>query len=125
MTEIAGTASASRNTVSRGSRMPATPDSPATATMPSDSDSRPEHLHHAELRAHLVVRPRLAVGIDARHDLGRHRVGDHVLDHGAEHDQHRAEARRAVAAAGTSSHCPAAPASVISPVAVQSAPIKM
>ena len=50
-----------------------------------------EHLHHAELGADLVLRAGIAGAVDAGDHLGRHGVGHHVLDHGADDDQHRAE----------------------------------
>ena len=50
-----------------------------------------DHLHHAELGAHLLVRPGIAGDVAASDDLGRHGVGDHVLHDGADDDQHRAE----------------------------------
>ncbi len=40
-TDIAGTTSAARNTVPRGSMNASTPDSPATARIPSDKKMRP------------------------------------------------------------------------------------
>ena len=52
ITEIAGTSSPSRNTVSRASMPASQPDSPATARMPNDSDQAADHLDHAELGAH-------------------------------------------------------------------------
>ena len=91
MIEIAGMIRPIRNTVSRSKMLARQPDSPATARMPADSAMRPEHLHHAEIGAHLVIGARLAVVVGARDHLGGHRVGDHVLDHGADHDQHGAE----------------------------------
>ena len=36
--------------------------------------------------ADLVIGPLMARRIGARDDLGRQRVGDHILDHGADHD---------------------------------------
>ena len=113
-TEIAGTTSASRNTVSRG-RKPREP-----AGQPGDGENAEpkrqaaEHLHHAELGANLVLGPRTARGVDAGHDLGRHRVGHDVLDHRADHDQHRAEDVE-LAGPRTASQPPAAPASVSKP----------
>ncbi len=59
--------------------------------MPADSDEAAQHLHHAEFGADIGVGPRRAVGIDARNHFGRHGVGDDVLDHGADHDQQRAQ----------------------------------
>ena len=49
-----------------------------------------EHLHHAELDPHHVVRPFLAGLVGARDDLRRHRVRHHVLHHGADGQQQRA-----------------------------------
>jgi hypothetical protein len=48
-------------------------------------------LHHAELGFHVGLRPRMAACIGARHDLGRHRIGNHVLDHRSNDDQQCAE----------------------------------
>ena len=56
MTEMAGTTSPSRNTVSRASKLASQPDSPATARMPNDERKAAEHLNHAELGADLVLR---------------------------------------------------------------------
>ena len=71
-----------------------------------------EHLHHAELGAHVVFGARIARRIGARDHLGRHRVGDHVLDHGADHDQHGAEHVQSWSGRRKASQPPAAPASV-------------
>jgi hypothetical protein len=49
------------------------------------------HLHHAELGAHVLFRPRVSDCVTAGDDLGRHRLRNHVLNHGTNHDQHRAE----------------------------------
>ena len=46
-----------------------------------------QDLHHAEIVVDVRLRPRRAVGVRARHDLGAHGIGDDVLQHDAEHDQ--------------------------------------
>ena len=50
-----------------------------------------EHLHQAEFSADVVLGARVSGVIGAWHDLGRHRVRDHVLDQRSDHDQQRAE----------------------------------
>ena len=50
-----------------------------------------QHLHHAELHAHVVVRALVARGIRARDHLRGHRIRDHVLNDGADHHQHCAK----------------------------------
>ena len=50
-----------------------------------------QHLHHAELDAHTVVRALIARGIGARDHLRGHRIRDRVLKDGADHHQHCAK----------------------------------
>ena len=59
--------------------------------MPTDSASRPSTCTMPSSALTSASGRGIAGGIDARNDLGRHRVGDHVLDHRAEDDQQRAE----------------------------------
>ena len=58
---------------------PASPRRPATAKMPNAERQPAQHLHHAEVVVDLGLRARAAVGIDARHHLRAHGVGDDVL----------------------------------------------
>ena len=50
-----------------------------------------QHLHHPELHAHTVVRAFVARGIGARDHLRGHRIRDHVLKDGADHQQYCAK----------------------------------
>ena len=50
-----------------------------------------EHLHQTEFSADVVLGARISGIIGAWHDLGRHRVGNHVLGQRPDHDQKRAE----------------------------------
>ena len=71
---------------------PARPTIRRPPAMPTDSDSRPSTCTMPSSAAHFR-RPAWArrSRVDARHHFGRHRIRDHVLDDGAEHDQQRAE----------------------------------
>ena len=57
---------------------------------PARNRESPEHLHHAELDPHHVVRPFVAGLVGACDDLRRHGVRNHVLHHGADSQQQRA-----------------------------------
>ena len=76
------------------------PDRPATARMPTDSARRPSTCTMPSSARTSSSGRGIAVGVGAGHHLGRHGVGDHVLNHGADHDQHGAENIELVRAAG-------------------------
>ena len=91
MTETAGTTSPRRKTVSRASMLASQPDSPATARMPNESAKRPITWTMPSSARTSSSGTGIAGAVATGNDLGRHRIGDHVLDDGADHDQHRPE----------------------------------
>ncbi len=90
-TEIAGMISPIRKTSWRGMKLASHPDRPATASTPADTASRPSTCTMPSSTRTSSSGRSLPCGVGARHHLGGHRVRHHVLHHGADRHQHRAE----------------------------------